>query len=120
MWPVTVTVVPFWTASAFTKASPTVVSPAGVVDLEGDVALGDERLGRPDDADPWPGDLDGRGLPDVVLVALDRDEVAVGEGDDVVGKGRHGRRGRAGRAQPPRPDAPASCKRRWLHDSPSM
>jgi hypothetical protein len=45
---------------------------AGVVDLEGDVALGDDRLGRPDDPDPWPGDLDGRGLPDVVPAVRSR------------------------------------------------
>ena len=68
---------------------------AGMVDLEGDVALGDDGPGGADDL-AAAHDLEQRGLADVVLEALDRDEVAVGEDDEVVGERRHRRGGDEG------------------------
>jgi hypothetical protein len=69
-----------------------------VVDLERHVARGDHALRRPDDADAGPGDLDDGALADAILEALDGDEVAVREDDDVVRERRHahGRDSRAG------------------------
>src|SRR5215211_2713406 len=63
-----------------------------MVDLEGDVALLDDGLGRADDLAGARHLEQGR-LADAALEALDGDEVAVGEDHEVVGKGGHGRRG---------------------------
>jgi hypothetical protein len=91
-----------------------------VADLECDISRLDHALRRADDLGAPP-DLDGRGLSDVVLVALDGHEVAVGEYHDVVrecghcggrdtgedqrGAGQSGsdERGDDGPAAPPRP-----------------
>ena len=62
----------------------------GVVDLERDAAGRDGGLGGADRADPGPVQGQRGHLADAVAVALDGDEVAVGEGDDVVRRDRYG------------------------------
>jgi hypothetical protein len=66
-----------------------------VVDLEGDITGLDDALGGADHL-ARSLDLDERGLVDVVLVALDGDEVAVRKDHDVVREGRDGGAGQAG------------------------
>jgi hypothetical protein len=70
-----------------------------VVDLEGHVALRDDAGGRTDDPDAGPGHFDDGSLADVVLVALDGDEVPVREDDQVVGEDRQAGGGRGRGAQ---------------------
>jgi hypothetical protein len=62
-----------------------------MVDLEGDIALLDHALGGADDR-AVAGDLDEDLLTDVVLIALDRDEITIGEHHDIVRERRRGRR----------------------------
>ena len=64
----------------------------GVPTSVGNVTGGDDALGLADDL-AGADDLDDADLLDVVLEALDRDEVAVGEGDHVVGENGYGSAG---------------------------
>src|SRR4029079_8133491 len=89
------------------------------------IAFLDGADGRADDL-AVTGDLDEALLADVVLVALDRDEVSIGEHDDVVRERRYGgvgdepRRGGAGgygaghggHRDPPVEEAPGTATRR--------